>query len=90
MATFWEITAHPGGMDSAVVNELACHRCDPGSNPGVGMRQGSGRPSKVGDFPRVLRFPPPRMTTERQIRAFENVSISSFSFLSNRRSINSV
>ena len=37
-----------------------------GSNPGVRMWQGSGRPSKVGGFPRVLRFPPPCMTTERQ------------------------
>ena len=55
-----------GGLDSAVVSALACHRCDPGSNPGVCMWQGSGRPSKVGGFPRVLRFPPPRMTTERQ------------------------
>ena len=51
------------GLDSAVVNALACH---PGSNPGVGMWQGSGLPSKVGGFPRVLRFPPPHMTTERQ------------------------
>ena len=25
------------GLDSAVVNALACRRCDPGSNPGVGM-----------------------------------------------------
>ena len=54
------------GLDSAVVSALVCHRCDPGSNPDVRMWQGSGRPSKVGGFPRVLRFPPPRMTTEHQ------------------------
>ena len=54
------------GLDSAVVSALACHHCDPVSNPGVRMWQGSGRPSKVGGFPRVLRFPPQRMTTERQ------------------------
>ena len=46
-----------------VVNALACHRCDPGSNPGIGMWPGSGRSSKVGG---CLRFPPPRMITERQ------------------------
>ena len=47
-----------------LVSALACHRCDPGSNPGVGMWQGScGLTSKVGGFPQVLRFPPPRMTT---------------------------
>ena len=51
-------------LDSAVVNTLACHRCDPGLNPGVGMWQGSGCPSKVCGFPWVLRFPPPYMTTE--------------------------
>ena len=46
-----------------MVNALACHRCDPGSNLGVrvGMWQGSGRPSKVGGFPGVLRYPPSRM-----------------------------
>ena len=44
-------------LDSAVVSALACRRCDPGSNPGVRMWQGGGRPSKVGGFPRVLRFP---------------------------------
>ena len=33
---------------------------------GVCMWQGSGRLSKVGGFLRVLRFPPPRMTTECQ------------------------
>ena len=56
------------GLDSAVVSALACHRCDPGSNPGARMWQGSGsgRPSKVGGFAPVLGFPPPRMTTERQ------------------------
>ena len=59
------------GLDSAVVSVLACHRCDPGSNPGVHMWQGSGRQSKVGGFPRVLRFPPPRMTTERQHPCFQ-------------------
>ena len=54
------------GLDSAVVYALDCHRCDPGSNPGVCMWQGSGRPSKVGGFPQVLWFPPPCMTTEPQ------------------------
>ena len=49
-----------------MVNTLACHHCDPGSNPGVGMWQGSGRSSKVGGFPQVLRFPPPHMTTGHQ------------------------
>ena len=34
------------GLDSAVVSALACHRCDPGSNPAVRMWQGSGRPSQ--------------------------------------------
>ena len=39
----------------------------PGSNPGVGMWQGSGRPSRVSaGFIRVLRFPPPRMIAKRQ------------------------
>ena len=28
--------------------------------------QGSGRPSKVGGFPRIILFPPLRMTTEPQ------------------------
>ena len=32
------------GLDSAEVSALACHPCDPGSNPGVRMWQGSGRP----------------------------------------------
>ena len=58
-------TLHSRDLDNAVVKALACHRCDPGSNPGVSMWQGKGRPSKVGGFPRGLRFPPPRMTTER-------------------------
>ena len=53
-------------FDSVVDNALACHHCDPGSNPGQGMWQGSGRPSRLGGFPRVLRFPPPRWTTLRQ------------------------
>ena len=52
-----------GGLDSIVDNALACHHGDPGSNPGQGMWQGSGRPSRFGGFPRVLRFPPPRLTT---------------------------
>ena len=74
-----------------MVSALACHRCDPGSNSGVSMWQGGGRPSKVGGFPLVLRFPPPRMTTERaNIRAFKNAYISSLSFLCNRSKINSV
>ena len=30
-------------LDSVVNNALACHLCDPGSNPGQGMWQGSGR-----------------------------------------------
>ena len=51
------------GLDSVVDNALACHHGDPGSNPGQGMWQGSGRPSRFGGFPRVLRFPPPRLTT---------------------------
>ena len=34
-----------GALDSIVDNALACHLCDPGSNPGEGMWQGSGRPS---------------------------------------------
>ena len=46
------------GLDSAVNKALACHCCDPGLNPGVGMLQGSGRPSKVGGFPQVFWFPP--------------------------------
>ena len=54
------------GMDSAVVKTLACQRCDPGSNHGDGMWQGSGRPFKDGGFLRVFWFPPPRMTTERE------------------------
>ena len=66
MVTFLEISAHPRDMDSAVVNALACHRCDLGSNHGVGMWQGCARPSKVGRFSRILQFPPPCMTTERQ------------------------
>lgn len=49
---------------------LACHRCDPGSNPGFVMWQGRGRPSKVGGFPRVVRFPPARKTTKRQHPSF--------------------
>ena len=52
-----------GGLDSLVDNALACHHGDPGSNPGQCMWQGSGRPSRFGGFPRVLRFPPPRWTT---------------------------
>ena len=52
-----------GGLDSVVDNALACHHCDPGSNPGQGMWQGSGRPSRFGGFPLVLRFPLPRWTT---------------------------
>ena len=36
------------------------------TDPHVGMWQGSSHPSKVGGFPRVLRFPPPGMTTEHQ------------------------
>ena len=52
-----------GGLDSVVDNALACHHGDPGSIPGQGMWQGSGRPSRFGGFPRVLRFPPPRLTT---------------------------
>ena len=54
------------GLDSAVVKTFACHRCDWGSNSGVSMWQGSGRPSKVGGFPGVLRFPIPLMTTQSQ------------------------
>ena len=38
------------GLDSAVVMALACHTCAPGLNPGVGMWQGNGHPSKVGGF----------------------------------------
>ena len=37
-----------------------------GSNPGVKVLQISGRPSKVNVFPRVVQFPPPCVTTERQ------------------------
>ena len=62
----WCLDSAVRGLDSAVVKALACHRCNPGSNPVVGMWQGSDRLSKVGGFLRVLRFPPPRMTTERQ------------------------
>ena len=70
-------------LDRVVDNALACH-CDPGSNPGQGMWQGSGRPSRFGGFPRVLRFPPPRWTTyNANIRAFKNEYISSMSFLCN-------
>ena len=64
-------------MISAVVNALGCHRCDPGSNPGVGMWQGSCRPSKVGGFPRVLWFPPLRMTTELFIRFYTDKALGS-------------
>ena len=39
------------GLDSVVDNALACHHGDPGSNPGQGMWQGSGRPSRFGGFP---------------------------------------
>ena len=39
-----------------MVKALAGHRCDTGSNPGVGMWQGSGRLSKVGDFPGFSGF----------------------------------
>ena len=37
-------------LDSVMDNALACHLCDPGSNPGQGMWQGSGRPSRFGGF----------------------------------------
>ena len=50
----------PEDLDNAVDNSLACHLSDPGSNPGQGMWQGSGRRSRFGAFPRVLRFPPSR------------------------------
>ena len=50
------------GLDSAVVKSLACHCCDPGLIPGVGMWQGSGRPHKAGGFSQDLRFSPPCMT----------------------------
>ena len=38
-------------VDSVVDNALACHLCDLGSNPGQGMWQGSGRPSRFCGFP---------------------------------------
>ena len=53
-------------LDRAVVSALTCHRCAPGSNPGVRMWQGSDCPSKVGDFTRIHLFPPPRMTKKPQ------------------------
>ena len=58
---FLIVTTIYWGLDSAVVNALACHRCDSGLNPGVGMWQGSASPSKVGGYPRVLRFLPQRV-----------------------------
>ena len=45
---------------------LAYHRWAPGSVPGVGLWQGSGRPSLDGGLLWVLRFLPPLTTTERQ------------------------
>ena len=33
------------GLGGLVDNALACHLCDPGSNPDQSMWQGSGRPS---------------------------------------------
>ena len=50
-------------MGALVDNALVCHLCDLGSNRGQGMCQRSGRRSRFGGFPRVLRFPPPRLTT---------------------------
>ena len=40
-----------------------CHLSGPGSNLGLGMWQGSGRPSRFGGIPCVLLFPPPSLTT---------------------------
>ena len=63
-------------MDSAGVKPSLVTAAAPSSNTGVGMWQGSGCPSKVGSFPRVLQFPPPRKSTNANIRAFENAFIS--------------
>ena len=60
------LTRSLGAWIAQWLKTLACHCCYPGSNPSVGMWQGCGRPSKVGGFPQVLRFPPPHMTTECQ------------------------
>ena len=66
-----------------MVNALACHRCDLESNPGVGMWQGSGRPSKVGGFHGFSSFLHHVSPQNANIRAFENTSIRSLSFLFN-------
>ena len=42
------------------------YRWGPGSIPGIGIWQGTGRPSKIGDFLQVFRFLSPHKTTERQ------------------------
>ena len=52
------------GVDSAVVRALACRCCNPGSNSDVRMWQGSGCPSKVSGYSRILRFPSPCITTK--------------------------
>ena len=40
---------------------LACHHCDLGSNPGIGLLQGSGRPSNIDVFSlEIFRFSPSR------------------------------
>ena len=47
---------------------LACHRRDRGSIHGVGMWQGSGRPSKVGGFIRIVRFLPQHKKVNRKVQ----------------------
>ena len=55
-----------GASDRVVDRALAFHLCDPGSNPGVVMWEGSGRPSEVGGFLRVLRVLRQYRTTNAQ------------------------
>ena len=75
-------------MCSAGLKHSLVTAAAPSSDPGVGMWQGSGCPSKVGGFPWVLQFPPP--CTIVNIRAYENAFIRCMSFLCNRSKINSV
>ena len=69
-----------GGLDSVVDNALGCHHGDPGSNPGQGMWQGSGRPSR---FPGFSGFLHHVGSKNANIRTFKNAFLSSMRFLCN-------
>ena len=65
-------------MDSVGLKPSFVTSAVPSSNPVIGMWQGSGRPSTVGGFSRVLQFPPPRKITNAYICAPSRTRSKSF------------